>query len=195
MQPTSILDFLLKHVEERPSDTAALEKIHGAYQPVTWEQLWDRARAVSAGLVALGLDATEHACILSNTRLDWCVLDLGILAAGAVTIPIYPSNLPDECAYIIENSGARVIFTEDATQTQKILEVKAQLQDQLLAVVQMTGAPPTEDPWVKTFDDFVDGATDEHRGALDERRASLHRDAILTIIYTSGTTGRPKGVV
>ena len=195
MQPRSILDFFLKHVEERPTDTAALEKKHGAYQQVTWQSLWDRASEVGAGLVMLGLDAADHACILSNTRLDWCVVDLGILAAGAVTIPIYPSNLSDECAYIIENSEARVVFTEDASQTQKILEVKSQLKEQLIAVVQMTGSPPTDDPWVKSFADFVGAAKQEHRAALKDRREQLNRDAILTIIYTSGTTGRPKGVV
>ncbi len=195
MQPRSILDFFLKHVEERPTDTAALEKKHGAYQQVTWQSLWGRASEVAAGLLALGVESADHVCILSNTRLDWCVVDVGILAAAAVTIPIYPSNLPDECAYIIENSGARVIFTEDATQTQKLLEVKPQLEGQLLAVVQMTGAPPTEDAWVKSFADFIAAADETHHAALKERREALHRDAILTIIYTSGTTGRPKGVV
>lgn len=195
MQPRSILDFFLKHVEERPTDTAALEKKHGAYQQVTWQSLWERASQVSAGLVALGIESADHVCILSNTRLDWCVIDIGVLAAGAVTIPIYPSNLPDECAYIIENSGARVIFTEDAAQTQKILEAKDRLEAQLIAVVQMTGTPPTEDPWVKSFSDFTEAAGEQHHAALSGRRETLNREAILTIIYTSGTTGRPKGVV
>ena len=195
MQPTSILDFLLAHVEGRPRDTAALVKRDGTYQQVSWESLWGRAQEVAAGLVALGIEAADHACILSNTRLEWCVTDIGILAAGAVTIPIYPSNLPDECAYIIENSGARVVFTEDAAQSEKMLSVKSQLADQVVAVVQLEGPTPGDDPWIRTFEAFVAAAQPEHQDALPERRASLSRDSILTIIYTSGTTGRPKGVV
>ena len=195
MQADSILDFFLAHVEARPRETAALVRRHETYQQVNWGTIWEQATRIAAGLVALGIESKDHACILSSTRLEWCVTDVGILAAGAVTIPIYPSSLADECAYIIENSGARVVFTEDADQTQKLLEVKDTLRDQVVAVVQMTGEPPEGDPWVLTHDAFVEAAGDEHRDALPARREGLGRDDILTIIYTSGTTGRPKGVV
>jgi len=85
MQADSILDFFLAHVEARPRETAALVRRHGTYQQVNWGTIWEQATQIAAGLVALGIESKDHACILSSTRLEWCVTDVGILAAGAVT--------------------------------------------------------------------------------------------------------------
>ena len=97
-------------------------KRDGRYVDVSWHEMWVDARKVARGLVALGLEPGDRACIVAATRIEWCTTDLGILAAGGVTVPIYPSNLADECQYVADHSGARVIFAENREQVAKFIE-------------------------------------------------------------------------
>ncbi len=193
MARNSIFDLFVEHAEKNGGKTAALSKVSGTYRPFTWKQLYDDARRVSAGLVGLGVQPGDRVILISQTRLEWLVCDMGILGAGAVTVPIYPSNLADDCQYITENSGAVVVLAEDATQVQKFRAERARLPN-VKKVIQLTGAVSGGDDWVVGYEDWKTKApTDE--AALEARRQSLTRDSLLTIIYTSGTTGRPKGVV
>lgn len=189
----SVLDYLLDYAERRPSHTAVLTKRNGAYCPVTWSELALAAKQVATGLIKLGVKPGDRVSIASQTRLEWLTIDYGILHAGAVTVPIYPSNLPDECQHIIDNSGATIVFAEDAVQVQKFRAERPHLP-KLEKVIQIAGEVREDDGWVMPLRELMDcGALDE--ATLEMRRRSLNKDSILTIIYTSGTTGRPKGVV
>lgn len=188
----SILDYFLENAEQFGSRTAALVKHDGLYKAVTWGDMGTEAQAMSAGLIAMGIQAGDRICLISQTRLEWVTTDMGIIGAGAVTVPIYPSNLADECQFIVENSGAAAVFAEDDTQVQKLRAERARMPG-LKKVIQMSGAVRDADGWVITLDELKKTQADP--ALLVERRKSLGRDSILTIIYTSGTTGRPKGVV
>ncbi len=195
MADTTILDFVQTHVRERASATAARVKRGGKYEDVTWASMWADARIVAKGLIGLGIESDQHICLMASSRLEWVVCDLGILASGAVTVPIYPSNLPEECRYIAQNAEARVIFAEDAKQVAKFVGSKDELGAQVIAVVQMTGRVEVDDSWVLSWDQFVAKGNDVTDAQVDERIAGLKGSTIATIIYTSGTTGLPKGVV
>ncbi|MFO7563916.1 MAG: long-chain fatty acid--CoA ligase [Enhygromyxa sp.] len=194
MPSQSMLDLVSEQVQARPDQTAALCKREGQYQAITWAQLWSDAERVAQALCAIGIATNDHVNIVSNTRYEWVTLDLGILGAGAVTVPIYPSNLADECLYVCEHSGARLVFCEDSSQVEKFLAIREQLP-QVIKVVQMTGEVEGADDWVISMADFLAPSVEVEGCTLDERRAALGPESILTIIYTSGTTGRPKGVV
>ena len=194
MAKQSLLDLVSDHLDARPDETACLVKRDGSYGPVTWAQLWDQAERVAQALIAIGIVAGDRVNIVSNTRLEWVELDLGILAAGAVTVPIYPSNLPDECLYVSEHSGSRLVFAEDASQVEKFLEVRDQLGE-VINVVQMSGEVTAASDWVMSMADFLALGLEIESKELDARRATLSPESMCTIIYTSGTTGRPKGVV
>jgi long-chain acyl-CoA synthetase len=193
MQHRSILELFLRNAEEHPEATAALVKRGGAYQDVTWRELAEQARAVAAGLVALGVSPGDRVCIVANTRLEWVACDLGILGAGGVTVPIYPSNLSDECQHVCADSGAVAVIAEDAAQVEKLRAERGRLPS-VKRVIQLTGAP-TGDDWVMSHQQLVELGKGVSVEELAGRRASLDGDSILTIIYTSGTTGRPKGVM
>jgi len=194
MEKTSILDFVLEHVEKRPEATAALVKTDGKYNPVTWKEVWEQSQKIAAGLIALGIEPNDKVCLISHSSLPWVTHDIGIMAANATTVPIYPSNLAEECTYIVQNSEAKLVFAQDADQTAKFIEQRAEIPD-VKKVVQMEGEKRGEDDWVLTYDEFVALANDDHRAKIGERTKTVSKDTILTIIYTSGTTGRPKGVV
>ncbi len=207
MGSQSLLDLVQELVATRPDATATLSKRDGQYKPTTWAQLWAEAQQVARSLIALGIAPGDRINIASNTRYEWIVLDFGILAAGAVTVPIYPSNLPDECQYVSDHSGSRIVFAEDRSQVVKFLEVRDRLPE-VMHVVQMTGAVESGrelsregrenqpgDGFVISMADFLERGREVDDARLQAACSSLGPESILTIIYTSGTTGRPKGVV
>jgi long-chain acyl-CoA synthetase len=187
-----ILDLVDALVSSRPNAAAALAKHDEQWVPVSWIELRDRARRVARSLVAMGIAPGDRIHILSNSRLEWVVLDLGIVAAGAITVPIYPSNLPEECRFVADDVGARLVFCEDRSQVEKFLAVRDSLPE-LAHIVQITGAVEHDD--VLGMDSFLALGVGVDEVQLVERRASLEPKSILTIVYTAGTTGRPKGVI
>lgn len=194
MSRNSILDYFIENAEQYGTRTAALVKREGVYRDVTWSEMHQESRLIASGLVDLGVEPGARICLISQTRLEWVTIDMGILAAGAVTVPIYPSNLPDECQFIVENSGSVVVFAEDDTQVQKFRAERSRLPG-LKKIIQISGqVAESDDDWVVSLDSLKK-STNVNAAVLQERRRSLDKDSILTIIYTSGTTGRPKGVV
>ena len=104
-----------------------LERRAAPGETLTWSE-WDTAaREIAAGLVARGVVPGERVCVLSQTRPEWVSADVGILLAGGVTVPIYPSNTAEQCEYIIRDSGAKIVFVEDATQLDKLLPLRDKL--------------------------------------------------------------------
>lgn len=171
----------------------------GGWTEVSWGTCVERVRAMAAGLLSLGLQPGDRVALLAATRPEWIEFDLAIMAAGGVTVPIYPSNLAAECGYIIWNSEAAFVCVENASQLAKL----RQLQQQGFA---LDGAlqplPPCQ---IIVMDERGDGGTIslrelmERGGALqtmvDQRTVAIGRDDLATIVYTSGTTGPPKGVM
>ena len=121
-------------------------------------------------------------------------VDLGILCAGGATTTIYPSCTAEESAYIINDSGTRILFVEDDAQVDKILSVKDELPN-LAKIIVISGRGGHGD-FVITLDNLE--AMGKEFLKQDRQlmtRSIHHKEHIATLIYTSGTTGRPKGVV
>jgi long-chain acyl-CoA synthetase len=186
------------------------------WRSLTWQQADMAAREIAGGLVSLGVGAGECVCILAQTRLEWVLCDVGLALAGAVSVPIYPSSTPEQCAFIIKDSGARTVITETAAQLHKLVPLLAQipklrliyfdgdsalgqaevqtprLQDALSAVRSAGGTAPLS---LADLRQAGQAWLAGHAGELDRRAAEVGPDHVFTIVYTSGTTGRPKGVV
>ena len=155
---------------------------------ISYPQLASAASEIARGLAAIGIDAGDRVAILSSTRAEWALADLGALLAGAVVVPIYYTNSAEECEYVLAHSGARAALCEDAAQLAKVDSVASgcpALEHRIL----LTGS----EPGALTLDDLrVKGrAVDE--ALLSARCARLAPDDVATIVYTSGTTGPPKG--
>jgi len=146
--------------------------------------------------MALGLSRGVRVAILSTTRLEWCLADIGSTLGGFVTVPIYSSNLPDQVEYILAHSRARAVFVEDEQQFNKVAGVRSRLPH-LSSIVMMTGAPEGKEgaTTLSSLRERGKAHGSSNPGALEARAEEILPTDDLTIIYTSGTTGPPKGVV
>ena len=171
------------------SHTAARFKKDGEWNEMTYAEMGDAVDEIALGLVELGIEVGDRVCVLAETRLEWTLSSLGISAAGAVAVPVYPTNSPSECKWVAGNSGARAIFCENEGQREKIEQVRDELPD-LAHVIGID-----EGGGELSLDELRARGRERDRGELAPRQEQVSPDDAYTIVYTSGTTGAPKGVV
>jgi long-chain acyl-CoA synthetase len=188
---SATLADLLPRAAEIYGDAPAIRfKQDGHWISRSFVEVRDTVRSLALGLIDLGVAAGDKVSILGNTRPEWTYFDFAALSVGAIVVPIYQTNSPEECQYVLENSDAKVVVVEDDEQMEKIRTVRDKLP-LLEHVVRMTGS--SED--AISFEDLVARGAG-HEPAKWERRWSAVTPAdICTFIYTSGTTGPPKGCV
>ena len=160
----------------------------GARQSWSYDAFGAAVREIARGLIALGIEPGDRVAVIGNTRPEWTLADCAILAAGATVVPIYHTNAPQECRYVLENSGARAVIAEDAAQVAKIRSIEGECP-KLEHLISMEKALDG----VSSLDDLRTRALEVDPEVLRERLLATDPDDVATIVYTSGTTGPPKG--
>ena len=194
---TSIAQLLATRVQDTPDREAYRYPVGEDWRSMTWRQAGERIKAIAAGLLSLGLAREERVGILSNTRLDWLLCDLGILSAGGATTTVYPSSGAEECAFILADSETRFAFVEDASQLKKLVAHKAEMPG-LSKIILIDGTPDAgAKDWAITLADLEAAGAAHLKNdpkAVDDVVKGIKGEHLATLIYTSGTTGKPKGV-
>ena len=163
----------------------------GEWVDVSYSELASIAKEVSLGLQALGIKRGDKVGILSNTRPEWTYSDFAILGAAATVVPIYQTNSPEECHYVLDHSEATAVIVEDAEQLEKIRKIRGDLP-RLEHVVSMEKLDGDD---VISFDELREKGRSGSDEDYKSRIASVEGSDVATYIYTSGTTGPPKGCI
>ncbi|HEX8715244.1 MAG TPA: long-chain fatty acid--CoA ligase, partial [Solirubrobacteraceae bacterium] len=179
-------------------------KHDGGWQDVSYTQLADIVQEIGLGLIDLGIEPGERLCILGNTRPDWSYADMAATSAGAVVMPIYQTNSPEECLWVISDSDACAIVCENEEQLEKIAAIRDQVPHLRTIIV----IDPPSDGGIATgasdavkaleaitLDEVRERGRSHGVEELEARRAGVRPEDPFTFIYTSGTTGPPKGCV
>ena len=99
------------------------------WRELSFAQVSTAVNEIALGLVDLGIEPGDRVAILADTRVEWTLASYAISAAGAVVVPVYPTNSPKECAWVLGNSGSRAVFCESQSQRAKIDQVRDELPD------------------------------------------------------------------
>jgi long-chain acyl-CoA synthetase len=202
-RPPSVAALFLERVAATPDAEAYRYPVPSAsgqgpdeWRGLSWAQAAERVFAIAAGLIELGVRPEERVALASSTRVEWILADLGILCAGAATTTVYPQTDVEESAYILSDSGSRVLVAENAGQLAKAVQKRAELPELTHVVVIDPAGVETAD-WILTLEELEKRGTarlEKDPELIRERVGAIARDQLATLIYTSGTTGRPKGV-
>jgi len=168
---------------------AARHKVDGEWREMTYAQTLSAIEEIALGLAAMGIEPGDRVGVLSDTRVEWTLSSYAISAAGGVVVPVYPTNSPRECEWVLGDSGARAVICEDAAQVEKVSAVRGRLEA-LEHVVSISA-----DDGDLSLSGLRSRGSGGDRAQLGRRQGAVGRDDPYTIIYTSGTTGPPKGVV
>jgi long-chain acyl-CoA synthetase len=178
-------------VVDRSHPRVMLQRRGETWAPISSEEFYHRVVGVAGALQKWGIARGDRIAILSENRPDWVIADFASLLLGAVTVPIYSTLTAEQTAYILRDSGARVIFFSTETALQKVLSVRAQTPLEKVVVMDAVTAAN-----VVQMQDLMDVRPNgRDRPRLEEAARSITPDDLATIIYTSGTTGTPKGVM
>jgi long-chain acyl-CoA synthetase len=192
----TITELFARAVERWSERVAFRLKRQGEWAPVTFGEYGALVRACAGGLAAAGLQPGEFGAILASNRPEWHEADFGLINAGLVSCPVYPTNAPGQVAYLLQHSASAVVFAEDETQRAKIEQIRADCPAVRLCVV--FSGEGTDGGFFVAWEDFLErGRTHlaEHPQEYDRRRAAARPEDLLAVIYTSGTTGAPKGTM
>jgi long-chain acyl-CoA synthetase len=185
----STLGSMILASAERHTGAALRFKRNGAWTDMSFAELADHARTTARGLIALGIRPGDRVALLASTSPGWTLADCATLLAGATVVPIYQTNSPEECGYVLAHSGARAVFVEDVAQLAKVTQVRAECPA-LEHVIVMSDEPASG---TLTLSALRARASEVDPAALEEIQRAVGPDDVATIIYTSGTTGPPKG--
>lgn len=186
-----LFDFPRYQLENSPIKDSLVNKINGKWVPVSTREYVDMADKAGRALIDYGIEPGDKVALISTTnRWEWNVMDIGILEAGAVDVPVYPTISEADYEYIFNDAEVKLCFVSDRNLYEKVKHIQSRVPSlQKVFVFNEEGGLPHWTEFLKR------GEGDKHQPELQKRMDAVKEDDLATLIYTSGTTGTPKGVM
>lgn len=189
--PSRIFDLLSHQYATRPLPDALVNKINGKWQPLSTQSFVEQSNRASRALIESGIAMGDKVALITSTnRWEWHIMDIGILQAGAVNVPVYPNISSSDYEYIFNDSGVKLCFVSDIDLYNKVNAIidKVPTLTEIYLFNEEEGLPH--------WQSFLSrGDEDTHAEELQKRMDKVQSSDLATLIYTSGTTGQPKGVM
>ena len=188
----------VKELGERfPENIALRNKEFGIWNEISYLDFWNRCTYLASALMSYGINKGEKVAVHSENRPEWFISDLGIQAAGAVTVGLYPTNPKSEVKYLLEHSETVILFAEDQEQVDKALAVREKLPSlKLIVYFDKKGMYKYDSDYLVSFEEFLKigkEKLDLNIGQITQTIDNIQDDDLALLVYTSGTTGPPKG--
>ena len=192
---STIIERFHEHVRNRPDKVALRYKSGGDWRDISWRDYGESVKKAAKSLLSLGFHHSDKIALLSGNRPEWHVADVAAMSIGGATAAIYATNSPEQVAYIIGHSEARIAFVDVTDQLEKILKMRSELPRLEKVVVFEGYEGDANRDFVMTWDDFLALGRDVDDSRYDDSTRAVKPDDLATFVYTSGTTGPPKGVM
>jgi long-chain acyl-CoA synthetase len=195
-EPTTLVDVFTRVARTHKRPDTLNYKSGGRWVSMSSDEMLARAKSIAAGLHAIGVRSGDRVALLSESRVEWTLTDAGSIFAGAIDVPIYPTLTPPQVRYILNDSGACVLFLANR---EKFLEIKDALGEcpevKQIVFFEADGITADEGMTLAQLEEKGRELEQKDPGHVERAAAQISPDQLATIIYTSGTTGEPKGVM
>ncbi|MEW6725428.1 MAG: long-chain fatty acid--CoA ligase [Bacillota bacterium] len=199
MDRDTIPKLLLQNARQYGKKTALREKDFGIWQSVSWEGYLEEVRLFALGLAALGFGRGDKLAVIGDNRPEWIYAELAAQSLGGVGVGVYQDSLPNEIAYVIDHSDARLIVVEDQEQVDKMLEIRDSMPKvERVVYYDPKGLRNYQDELLLSFTAVQELGREfgrSHDGYFEREVEKGRGQDVAVIAYTSGTTGQAKGAM
>jgi long-chain acyl-CoA synthetase len=190
----NLVSLFLTRAEEKGDRPFLWAKREGEWRSISWAEAARQVAALAASLKRIGLEPGDRVALVSENRPEWLIADLGIMAAGCVTVPTYTTNTTRDHAHVLGNSGARAVIVSNQKLARNLVPAVLTSSEchHIIGIEDIRAGQVPDWVNVHRWADLTSGDADV--SALQEREEAVGRDDLACIIYTSGTGGAPRGV-
>jgi len=192
--PQTLPHYCLESFRRHNKPDALSIKIGDTWQRISGNEAIDRVKRLALGLASLGLKPGDRVAVMSENRPEWSIADLALLCLRAVNVPIYTTQAVEQIRFILENSGAKMLFISGKKLFKHAAEAIKSIES-LETIVFFDANDAAEDARGITLDSILERGEKADIVEFDPLLDAVKPDDLATIIYTSGTTGEPKGVM
>ncbi len=189
----NLVTMFFTRAEEQGDKPFLWTKKDRVWTPISWREAANQVAALAKSLNDLGFKNGDRIALVSENRPEWCIADLGIMAAGCVTVPTYTTNTERDHQHILDNSGARAVIVSDAKLAKNLVPAVMRSGAQMVIGIENLRIGQQGDIAFRQWGDLVQDG-EKYLAEIKERAAKVTRDELACLIYTSGTGGAPRGV-
>ncbi len=190
----NLVSMFLTRATEKGDKPFLWAKRDEAWQPISWREAARQVTALAESLMRMGLEPGDRVMLVSENRPEWLIADLGIMAAGCVTVPTYTTNTTRDHTHILGNSGAKAVIVSNQKLAKTLVPAVLFSSEchLIIGIENVRTGQVTDEATYQHWDELVAGEPDI--AALEHRMKAVKREDLACIIYTSGTGGAPRGV-